>query len=150
MTLTSLKVSHSVPGIFVFGFCLFLLFYLCVCVAVCEHGGGCCQKRPSESLKLDSQAVVSCLVWVLGTEPRSSWRAAGALCRWPTSVSGNSWENIPQFFLTAGCSRPLSAPTSSPVHQEIQLYLLITLLYQVPFLPTSAICRVQTPIVSPE
>ena len=61
-----------------------LLFIMCVWYAyVCGHVSAEVnegQKRVSGALDLESQVVVSCLMWVLGTEPRSSSaRAASAL-----------------------------------------------------------------------
>lgn len=54
-----------------------MYFYLCVCVHMHTLPEGLW--RPGEvsldSLELELQVIGSCLVWVLGTEPRSSRRA---------------------------------------------------------------------------
>lgn len=48
--------------------------FVCVCLCVYVHmsaGTFRGQKRPSDALKLELRTVVSCLLWVLGTEPWS-------------------------------------------------------------------------------
>lgn len=44
-------------------------------MCVCSSGG---QKRALEPQELESQAVVSCLMWVMGSNPGSSGRVACA------------------------------------------------------------------------
>ena len=50
-------------------------------VCVGAHGD---QKRVLDPLELEFQVVVSCLMWVLGTKPRSSARAANTLTAEPS------------------------------------------------------------------
>lgn len=40
------------------------------------------QEKATDTLELELQAVVSCLMWVLGTEPGSFGRAANTLSHW--------------------------------------------------------------------
>lgn len=57
--------------------------YVCVCVYRCpqspEEGVGC--------LELKLQIVLSHLMWVVGTKPRSSERTASAFNYWAISLS---------------------------------------------------------------
>ena len=46
------------------------------------HGG---QKKALDSLDVELWMVVSCLIWVLETKPRSSGRAANAVNQWAIS-----------------------------------------------------------------
>ena len=66
---------------------LFLFMYVCIFVSVClvfvdAHRG---QKRVSDLLELELQAVVNSPLWVLGTELWSSARAANVLDLWVIS-----------------------------------------------------------------
>ena len=65
---------------------MYVCVYICVCVCVCMYIYLLCiyrcPQRPEEgigTLELDLEEVMSHLRWVLGTEPRSSARAASAL-----------------------------------------------------------------------
>jgi hypothetical protein len=55
---------------------------------MCAHGG----QRTSDSLGLELQAVMSHLMWVLGTKPRSSANAVSVLstriCQWQKVLKG--------------------------------------------------------------
>lgn len=51
---------------------------VCVCSCVCAHLCGD-QKMALYVLELELQVVMSCLTWVLGTDLRSTVRAASAL-----------------------------------------------------------------------
>ena len=54
---------------------------MCAFVNVCHMSADTCrgQKRASEPLELELQMVVSFLMWVLGTELKSSGQAGSAL-----------------------------------------------------------------------
>jgi hypothetical protein len=60
---------------------------MCVC-APCAHSAWGGQQRMSSSLESEWQKLLT-TVWVLGIEPRSSARAAGALNRWAISWAPN-------------------------------------------------------------
>lgn len=61
--------------------CLCVCVWLCIRVSAGTHRN---QKGVSDLLELECQAVVTCLTWVLGTEVRSSPRAACAPNSWPS------------------------------------------------------------------
>lgn len=55
--------------------CMCLGVYMCTCVfSICGS-----QKRALDPFELELQAIVSCLMWLLGTEPVSAARAFSAL-----------------------------------------------------------------------
>lgn len=57
-----------------------LHFYSCVFVCVCYMGAGACggRKRMLYCLELESQVVVSCQMWVMGTDLEPFGRAVSA------------------------------------------------------------------------
>lgn len=55
------------------------LLFRCVCVPACLHVYHRGQKRVLDPLELELRVLANWLMWVLGTEPRSSVRAASAL-----------------------------------------------------------------------
>ena len=71
--------------------CMYVYMYVCmyVCVCMCVYMSLCtpyeyrCHKRPkevtSDSVELELRTVVSCLIWVLGMEPRSTVKEPRAL-----------------------------------------------------------------------
>lgn len=63
------------------------------------HAGACGgQKRSLDPLELELQMVVSHLMWVLQTEPRSSAEAASAMNNWaisPAPIIFNVFASIP-------------------------------------------------------
>lgn len=66
--------------------CVFV--YVCVCLYLhvgADALGG--QKRATNPLELELQAVMSCLTWVLGAEPVSSGRAQAHFSTEPLSTS---------------------------------------------------------------
>lgn len=86
-------VSPSLPQSFTHS-SLYVYFHWWVCVCDCfsvrvheciVHRG---QERGSDLLELERQAVESCSLWVLGTQPEASARAASALN--PRAISGLS------------------------------------------------------------
>ena len=60
------------------------IYFVCVCVCLLDFIYTICTQKPhgaqklSEPLELEVQVVLSHLIWVLGTEPRPSGRAASA------------------------------------------------------------------------
>lgn len=80
---------------------VYMCFYVSLCVSrACNAYGG--QKRASDPLFLELQAVVSCLVWMLGTEPRSSTRAACILTSKPSFQYWQVFCNISTCFIGCG------------------------------------------------
>jgi hypothetical protein len=61
----------------------FACIYVCVPCAYSDHRG---QKKPSNPMGLQLESIVNHhIIWVLGTEPGSSGRAASTLNCWATS-----------------------------------------------------------------
>ena len=61
--------------------CVCLSAHVCACVGVYAHERRI-QQRPEEGIRSPGASVTDCPVWVLGTELRSSGRAASALNHW--------------------------------------------------------------------
>jgi hypothetical protein len=74
------QVHRVIPVLFLF---LRFLFFTFECLSCVSHSVHRCQKAALDPLKPELQAVVRPLAWVLGTELRSSGRAAGSLTSEP-------------------------------------------------------------------
>lgn len=77
--------------------CNFLFIYVSICkfayvtVCLCEH-----ERRTADAPEMELQVVVICLLWVLGTQLRSSGGAGNTFSCWATSP-------VPKLFIFKKC-----------------------------------------------
>lgn len=105
-----LKKNHGIKKFLSKGL-LIIFLCVCVCVCACAHMHRMCtgvfggEKRVSGLLEPEFRVVESCLMWVLGTELKSSARAASSLDLWAIpsvlktdTISPNSWKLLHRLY----------------------------------------------------